>query len=416
MHLLLFSPRYQHAVGSLMYFDDLQASIVLDPQWIIDAFKSLITAKKFCSVRSELRPLWQLLQDSAILKDELIQEIWKDEKGGCFHKDCDVLLSYMEKLDIIARPKIKHENGSSLVTDYYLVPSLLRQKGIKTPNIEPGREYRQRTPVLCFVFQEGFIPPMVFQRMLGACLASYSVLSMGNEVQIFRDLGIFRLDSKHWFIFWLQQNIMKVKVINLVESKVEPPLCDKLRRFLNTQLDRELCRYQQNTSFSVCVECLTPNRVSSHLLNCKELLKAEKLPCLCQTEPHTVQASIILQSWYPDYIDLPHGQVTQHNWIDNLPSLIRKREVTLKDLSKFAQSLGFNWEFVPIELGLTQTDIDQVKMDNKDQTAMQIYHTLLRWKNKRGSGANIETLVKAIQQNQCVVADWEAIKNIVDRI
>ena len=408
--------RYQHAVGSLMYFEDLNSSIILDPQWIIDAFKSLITAKKFCSVRPQLRPLWSLLQDKAILKDNLINEIWKEVPGGVFIQSRDVLLSYMEKLDIIARPKIQTEDGKLILPDYYFVPSLLRRKSNKTTLVQPGHGSNVCTPNLCFVFKEGFIPPMVFQRMLGSCLARYSLLTIGKDVQLFCDLGVFQLDSVHCFVFWLDDNIMKVRVLNVVGNKVRPSLCDKLRRFLRSQLDSELCRYQQNTSFSVCIECLQPDRTAEQLLNCKDLLKNEKLPCYAHDHPHTVQASIILQSWYPDYIDVPIGQSTQHNWIDNLPSVIRKREVTLKDLSKFAQSLGFNWEFVPIELGLTQPDIDQVKMNYKDQTAMQIYHSLLRWKDKYGHEANIEALVKAIQQNQTVMADWEAIKNVVDRI
>jgi hypothetical protein len=129
-----------------------------------------------------------------------------------------------------------------------------------------------------------------------------------------------------------------------------------------------------------------------------------------------VHSDSILGCWYPDYVDLPQGQVTQHSWIDSLPSVIRKREATLKDLSRIAQCLGFNWEFVAIELGLSQIDIDQSKMDFKDRTAMQIYQTLLKWKSREGARASIESLVKAIQANQTVEANWEVIKNVVDKI
>ncbi|XP_045177469.2 uncharacterized protein LOC123537756 [Mercenaria mercenaria] len=414
--ILLFL-RYQHAVGHLIYSEDdeLSGSIVLDPQWIIDAFKSLITAKKFVKLHSPLRPLWTEMQEKAMLKDELIDGIWKVVNDGAFMKDREILLTYMEKLDIIARPKIVPEDGSVVNVDFYFVPSLLKQKGNKKIVLQM-QSSNTSTPNLCFVFDEGFLPPFVFQRMLGACLSRYALFSLGKETHLYCDLGIFKLDSCHCFLFRLEDNVMKLQVINMVNEKVKPALCDKLRRFVTLQLEMELCRYQQNTPFSVCIECEEPERTTNELIDCKELLKQEKMPCYAHSRSHVISADVILQTWYPDYVDLPQGQVTQHSWIDSLPVVIRKREVTAKDLSRISQCVGFNWEFIAIELGLAQADIDQSKMDYKDRTAMQIYQTLLKWKTGEGSRANIETLVKAIQANTTVEANWEVIKNVVDKI
>ncbi|KAL4217307.1 hypothetical protein ACF0H5_023758 [Mactra antiquata] len=410
--------RYQHAIGSLIYYEDdeLSDKVVLDPQWIIDAFKSLITCKKFCKLHSRLRPLWAELQEKAVLKDELIIEIWK-EAGLTENKD--ILLSYMEKLDIIARPKIVPEDGTNVQIDFYLVPSLLRnwqQESCFQNVFQPSQGSKLCSPYLCFVFDEGFIPPMIFQRMLGACLSRYALFSPGGEVHIYCNIGIFKLDPCHCFVFKTENSMMKVQVINMVKEKVKPALCDKLRRFLTNQLERELCRYQQSTPFSICIECDSPDKSTNSLLNCKELLKQEKLPCYAHTNLHVVYADVILSQWYPDYVDLHNGQMTQHNWLDGVPMVIRKREVTQKDLSRISQCLGFNWEFVAIELGISHVSIQQSKMDYKDRTAMQIYQTLLKWKNRSGHLANIETLVKAIQENQSVEVNWEIIKNVVDQI
>ncbi|KAH3826832.1 uncharacterized protein LOC127881359 isoform X2 [Dreissena polymorpha] len=406
--------RYHNAVGSLIYLDEIPNTVVLDNQWIINAFRCLVMARQFCSLRPALRQMWSHLQETASLKDKLIDEIWGGEEGGVYLRDKDILLKYMEKLDIIARPKVKVDDGSKIDIDYYFVPCLLRIKGNKiVPSFPLCKEW-ECTPNLCFVFKEGFMPPMVFQRMLGACLSRYTIFRKGSEDQLYSDYGVFHLDSQHCFIFKLEDNAMKVKVVNLVESQVKAVLCDKLRRFLSSQLESELCRYRHNTSFTLHVECFRPDHTPSVLINCKELLKEGRLPCYAHEETHTVHANILLQSWYPDYMELPKGQGAHKSWIDSVPQVIRKREVTLKDLSKIAQSLGFNWEFVMIELGVSQATIDQCKMDHRDQVAMQIYHCLLRWKNSEGYKANIETLVKAIQANSTVEADWEAIKNVAD--
>lgn len=355
------------------------------------------------------------MQEKAMLKDELIDGIWQVVNDGAFMKDRAILLTYMEKLDIIARPKIVPEDGSVVNIDFYFVPSLLKQKGNKCL-VLPTQIANTYTPTLCFVFDEGFVPPFVFQRMLGACLSRYALFSPGKEAHLYCDLGIFKLDSCHCFVFRIEENVMKMHVLNMVNEPVKSVLCDRLRRFITLQLEMELCRYQQSTPFSVCIECEEPDRTTNEVIDCKELLKQEKMPCYAHKKSHVVSADVILQSWYPDYLDLPQGQVTQHNWIDMRPGVIRKREVTAKDLSRISQCVGFNWEFIAIELGLAQADIDQSKMDYKDRTAMQIYHTLLKWKARDGASANIETLVKAIQTNTTVEANWEVIKNVVDKI
>ena len=50
----------------------LNDSIVLDPQWLIDAFKSLITAKMFCCRKPEVLKKWIQFDQSAILTRELV--------------------------------------------------------------------------------------------------------------------------------------------------------------------------------------------------------------------------------------------------------------------------------------------------------------------------------------------------------
>ena len=42
------------------------------------------------------------------------------------------------------------------------------------------------------------------------------------------------------------------------------------------------------------------------------------------------------------------------SWIDNLQAIVRHRSVTYKDLSRLSKCLGFNWEFVLLELGQSQ--------------------------------------------------------------
>jgi hypothetical protein len=50
----------------------LSDTIVLDPQWLIDAFKSVITAKMFCCRKKYIHEKWIKFDSSAILSRELV--------------------------------------------------------------------------------------------------------------------------------------------------------------------------------------------------------------------------------------------------------------------------------------------------------------------------------------------------------
>ena len=415
--VLLYICRYQHAIGGLIYFEEegLCDVVILDPQWIIDAFKSLITSTRFCRLHSQLRPLWADLHVKAILQDRLIDELWKVEKNGEFMKDKEKLLLYMERLDIIAKPKIVKEDGSLVTANYYFVPSLLRAKE-SSSGFLPFHSVRQCTPWLCFVFDEGFVPPVIFQRMIGACLMQYHVLSVGGIVQLFSQVAIFKLDECHCFVFRLTEDVMKIQVVNVIEDKVRPSLCDRLRRFLTNLLERELGRYNQNVPFSVSIQCERTDRTSNELINCRELLKKGKMPCYAHKDPHPVHAEAILSKWYPDYIDIPDGQKTRQSWIDDLSHETKQRIVTPTDLSKLSKCLGFNWELLILELGLPQCDIDQAKMDYRYYSAMQIFNTLCKWKKINGPKATIYSLLKAMSACQVVEVDWDTVKNLADCI
>lgn len=337
------------------------------------------------------------------------------EQDGKFLKDKEKLLLYMEKLDIIARPEILSPEGGRDVVDFYFVPSLLKEKGKSSlPNLAITKSCS--TPHLCFVFDQGFIPPAIFHRLLGACLSTYSVMKIGGKLLLHSDVGVFRLNEHHCFVVSITENLIKVRVVNLAEQKPVPAQCDKLRRYLTAAIQKDLRRYLQNTPFSVCIQCERTDRSSEDLINCKTLLKYGKLPCCAHDDPHTVRADTLLATWYPDYIEVPAGKKASVGWLDDLPTAAKNRTVTYKDLSSISKCLGFNWEFVLLELGLSQVAIDQSKMDNPYKTAFQIYDALLKWKKTEGRDATIQALIKAIQAYQSVEVDWEMVKNIADRI
>ncbi|KAL3889159.1 hypothetical protein ACJMK2_001512, partial [Sinanodonta woodiana] len=106
---------FQHDIGTILYFnaDGLRENIVLNPQWMIDVFRSLITAKTFIKQNPTITEEWFEFEETGKLTHKLIDAIWTKEKPD-FHDNKEYLLLVMEKLNIIARPMSYTMDGESV--------------------------------------------------------------------------------------------------------------------------------------------------------------------------------------------------------------------------------------------------------------------------------------------------------------
>jgi len=113
--------RYLHNARTAIYFeneeyvdvhgshanDTSEEHIILDPQWLVNAFKCLITADQFVDVSSPWFSKWCNFKKTHQMEPALLEAIWKD-KGFIDHKD--LLLSYMNRLGLIAHSRQGQKN------------------------------------------------------------------------------------------------------------------------------------------------------------------------------------------------------------------------------------------------------------------------------------------------------------------
>ena len=124
----------------------LERMVILNPQWLVDVFKEVITFKGFNHNDENVEGLWCEFEESGILKRELLDHVWKrfiDDQNTC-----ESLIEMMEKFSLFC-PWLSEGN-----TERYLVPSMLKSKPTsKFPN--PGME----TPSLFVKFKSRRVPP-----------------------------------------------------------------------------------------------------------------------------------------------------------------------------------------------------------------------------------------------------------------
>ena len=152
---------FLHDQRILIHFDDtpeLNKMVILDPQWLVDVFKKIITITPYKSSERQFTRLWLKLETTGILDERLLQHIW----GPLFdnRETCASLIAMMEKFCLLCPcPSI----NDSQAPNEYLVPSMLMfpPKEDVTKLIESAG-----IPSLFLRFKSGHVPPGLFPRLV----------------------------------------------------------------------------------------------------------------------------------------------------------------------------------------------------------------------------------------------------------
>ncbi|XP_030850187.1 uncharacterized protein LOC105446680 [Strongylocentrotus purpuratus] len=197
-HELLTMLTFYHDLGYVVYYGGigdqqslLKDMVILNPQWLIDVFKQVITildpAKKLSkeaerrSTESEgtliqsgcddarrsltiardgiMNDAWTTLQKDGILEDRLIQYMWQ---GFSEHKKA--LVQLMAKFDLICEApveRLQQEQQDGVDTEKrYYVPSRL------TSEFPPDEFAQIKTSTDFYVDFRGFLPDGLFHRLM----------------------------------------------------------------------------------------------------------------------------------------------------------------------------------------------------------------------------------------------------------
>ena len=147
---------FLHDQRIFIHFDDspeLSQLVVLDPQWLIDVFKKVITVKRYDHEERELKDLWRKLEKTGILEDKLLKHVWSDQK-----ETSESLVAIMEKFSLMCL----WPSSDASRTKQYLVPSMLMSH---PPQDIVNLFESAQLPSLFLKFSSP-IPPSLFPRLV----------------------------------------------------------------------------------------------------------------------------------------------------------------------------------------------------------------------------------------------------------
>ncbi|XP_021364999.1 uncharacterized protein LOC110457875 isoform X2 [Mizuhopecten yessoensis] len=154
--------------------------IILNPNFILDALKCIITDPKFTSGFRE-RQRWVAFAKSGKLPFRDLHAIWNNGMSQCFSKNEEITKLAMETLGLLAKPI-----SDDISVDYYIVPCMLLesvpellQQMLAEPDIV-------KSPVLCFKFEKEFIPYAIWDKLVATCIHRFHCIEEpGHDQTIF---------------------------------------------------------------------------------------------------------------------------------------------------------------------------------------------------------------------------------------
>ena len=160
---------FQHNCGFLLYFNDvrLRNFVILDPKIVIDATKCVVTSKMF-TIETWDEKKWDSMVSTGKIDESYILEIWEKTSKDVLFEYREYLLLVLQRLDIIAKPKI-YDDGDDISVGFFYVPCMLQAKVQETET-----NVKNKDIAMSFIFKD-LLPPAVVHKVFAACLGLWQV-------------------------------------------------------------------------------------------------------------------------------------------------------------------------------------------------------------------------------------------------
>ena len=300
--------QYLHDSGEILYFNETTLSdyVVLDPVWLIDALKTIITADQFAIRSPNQAQKWKQFCETGIIYKSTIVSIFKENSEDPELIDnYEHVLKLMEKFLFIVSPinlsSCLAENvDTSVEKDVeYIVPSMV-QNQVDTKLITLA-EGSSSTTVFCMVSKNNFLPSAVFHKLLAKCISKWQIVEQNGRKQIFSDVCKFNLDySRHYKLtVFSRKHAIHAKIVSFIDVvRPEPVVCKLVNDFLVGNLRGVLASMGFSDEFRTCIQCPRFSPITSGGYLDMDIMRTQEfITCDECLSSHVMQTVDLVGGW-----------------------------------------------------------------------------------------------------------------------
>ncbi|XP_038061122.1 uncharacterized protein LOC119731909 [Patiria miniata] len=394
---LLTMLKFYHDLGHIIYFggdgakesQTLKDVVILDPHWLIKAFKKILTVEPRKEQTVKYRKSWDRLKDKGILEDFLIDHMWQDIRE---HKQA--LLDLMDKFDLLcervdeSREEEKSTPASSTATQpcpanaSYYVPSMLRQQTSRSPQPQTTE---MNSNVFYVDFKE-FLPDGLHHRLVVRALRWSQKLGGTNPFLLY-DRANFYVDDHHKFALQMvhESNLAYIKV-SVMRVEVYPPpqyvnapsadVTRKVKDFVEENLQKLKTMWIERIKYCISVQCPNENDKVTHFLPLEECL--EKPEVVCRFE----NSQVVIKT---DRFQAMFKQESSEEEASAREDIQPMSDIHFRQIAK---DIGNEWKQLASYLGIRKEEVDKIEIDHRQSVNEQIFQMLVLWRQKRGNKVN----------------------------
>ncbi|CAC5363352.1 unnamed protein product [Mytilus coruscus] len=247
--LMLFL-KFHHELRAIVYFGDLPDFIILDTQWLSDAFKCIVTAEKFQFHvrRHKMKEKLEDLNVRGILHTEVLDDIFKDKRSVLYkheqHKDD--ILNIMEKFDII----IPATRSSPDEKPCYYVPCMVKSK----PKYDIYEMFKvtkdtcKKSTWLCFKFR--FLPPHLINHLIASLSRKYKIAVVDttgqekSQIALFRGIAVFELQETiklRKLLLMTCPNLIQIQIFEF-KKEIKTGMYKNIASFVTEEINKIISR------------------------------------------------------------------------------------------------------------------------------------------------------------------------------
>jgi hypothetical protein len=231
-----------HSLGKFIHFDDedLREYVIVDPAYLIEVLRSIVTQKLFWPKREALRKIFERLSTTGIINRSDLLRVWEqtDFMHICPYKE--YMINILVRLDIMIQPKsnlFDNEGNPPPSTDdeYFLVPCMITERPLTETFGNDKCIY------MTYMFTEQIIPPALLYRFLASFVAmrNVNVNKDPRELLLFTDSAVVSIDRDHKVKAHVQGNRLVVTLMHEEDkTRIVPSIAATIQESLTRNIER----------------------------------------------------------------------------------------------------------------------------------------------------------------------------------